>query len=105
MSIMRVIGASRHQGEFNGAKYNYTKVYAIARMDGSDGKKAGYAGLEIRALPEVYQQVMDLPFTPEGVECDVTIEQVPTGRGEFRDTVSLVKPIKPAASVIPNKAA
>lgn len=99
---MKVIGASRHQGEVETSKvkFDFTRVYTVCRQDTSTGTRAGYAGVDLRALPHVYQQVMDLPFVPEGVECDVTIEQMATGKGEFRDTVTDIKPVK-AASALP----
>lgn len=104
MPILKVIGASRHQGEVEGFKYDFTRVYTVCRQDATTGTRAGYAGVDLRGLPHVYQQVMDLPFTPEGVECDVIIEQMATGKGEFKDTVTDVKPLKSSAPA-PAKAA
>lgn len=104
MAIMKVIGASRHQGEVESSKikFDFTRVYTVGRQDSSTGTRAGYAGVDLRALPHVYQQVMDLPFTPEGVECEVTIEQMATGKGEFKDTVTDIRVIKPASALPTN---
>lgn len=103
MAKMKVIGSSRHVGEYEGRKYDYTTVYAIARQDGSTGTRVGYAGMEMRALPEVFEQVRGLNLTYDGLDCEVTTETMARGKGQYVETVVKVEPIKPT-SVIPKVA-
>jgi hypothetical protein len=104
MAIMKIIGVRKMKGQMDGsAPFDFSRIYAIGRLDPTATDRAGYSGIELRGLPKFYQpEFMSLPFTSQGIEFDVEIEQIAIGKGEFRDTVvKMTRVVKQSTASIP----
>lgn len=99
-SKMRLIGVSRHKGTFEGRAFDYTRCYFLGRLDPTK-ERIGFAGIEMRGLPEIYESVRNLNYTRDGIEVEVEVDQIALGKGETQDMIVSVKPITSAASAIP----
>jgi len=88
-----VLGGSKHKGEYEGIKYDYSKIYVPAPMEQSEIKK-GQAGVDMRAVPEVFEQIEKMNFA-QPVFCEVDTELRALGGGNARETVVSIKQVTP----------
>lgn len=95
MALLTILGVTRNQGNYEGEDYNYCTVQAISRMDSSKGVKVGFAGVEFRASPEMWDKLRALVFCDAqgrpGVVYDVEFETVAGRRGASQQWISSVK--------------
>ena len=91
-----VLGCSKHKGEYEGTPYDYSKIYCIARREESE-KSHGKAGIDMRALPEVYSKASAIDYG-NGRLCEVETEMVALGGGNARETVVSITAL-PVASI------
>ncbi len=104
MTIMKIIGVRKFKGQMEGSSaFDFSKIYAVARLDPTATDRAGFSGIELRGLPKFYEpEFLNLPFTAQGIPFDVEIEQIATGKGEFKDTVvKMVRVAQPATAIPP----
>lgn len=87
-----VLGVSKHKGEYEGRSYDYSKIYTFAPMEQSEEKK-GSAGVDMRALPQVFDAIKGADFA-RGLSCEVTTELRALGGSNARETVVSVVPVK-----------
>jgi len=90
---MLVLGVSLHQGEYEGNKYDYMKVYMVARQQQSDERK-GSAGIDMRADSSLFQQASKIDFK-QPLFCDLETEMQATGGGNMKETIVNITPCKP----------
>jgi len=87
-----ILGGSKHQGEFEGRAYDFSKIFTIAPMEQSS-EKLGSAGVDMRGTPEVFNQLAGIDFS-QPVKCEVQTELRAMGGGKAQETVVSVRPIK-----------
>jgi len=96
MAILKITGIKQSTGRMdNGFTYDHAVVFAVSMLDPSNDKVNGFAGIELRGLPEIYQKYLGYKFEAAGVPFEVTIEQVATGKGAFKDTIVAMTPVAP----------
>ncbi len=104
MSIMKITGVKQSTGTYEGNHYDYSVVYCVTSLDPTNPACNGFAGIELRGKPDIYEKYGNgsgFKFKPEGVEFDVRIDTVATGKGQFRDLVTSMTPIQSAPAARP----
>lgn len=86
-----VMGGSKHKGEYEGVKYDYSKIYVPAPLEQTDVKR-GQAGVDMRCIPEVFETIQTLDFK-QPIPCEVETELRALGGGNARETVVSLKPL------------
>lgn len=108
MARMKIIGVQEVSGKMeNGITFDFARVYAVSMLDPANSRCSGFAGIEMRGVPDIYDKYLGFEFKPEGIEFEVRIEMVASGKGQFKDTIVEMIPVEmqQARAVIPPKAA
>lgn len=89
MTIIKVTGIRKMKGQVEGGQpYDYARFYTVGRLDPTKSDRAGFATVEIKALPAFYaDKFLQLPFVPEGLPIDVEVEKVAKGKGESEEII------------------
>ncbi len=106
MSVINITGIKQSTGKTdNGFEYDHAVVFAVSMLDPTNTRCNGFAGIELRGVPAIYEKYLTFPFKAEGVPFEVQIEQVATGKGQFKDTIVKMIPVsqlqQAKASAIP----
>lgn len=106
MAIIKVTGIRKMKGQVEGGQpYDYARFYVTGRLDPTKSDRAGFATVEMKALPEFYaDKFLKLPFVPEGLPIDVEVEKIAKGKGESEEMIVKVN-LPASSSAIPPKAA
>lgn len=86
-----VLGASKHQGEFEGNKFDFSKLYVVAEREQSEISR-GSSGVDLRAIPEVFDIAKNFDYT-RPVFCEVDTALRALGGGNSRETVINIKQV------------
>ncbi|MDQ7089045.1 MAG: hypothetical protein Q9M50_00110 [Methylococcales bacterium] len=63
--ILKIYGLTKSKGTLeDGTKYDSAKVYSMARLKSADNHN-GFAGIQLRGTPEIYEKWLDFPYTKE----------------------------------------
>ena len=103
MPIIKVIGVRKLKGQVEGGQpYDHSLIYAVGRLDPTATDRKGFSGIELRGLPEFYaDSFLNLPFTRDGIEFNVEIEQIAVGKGQFKDTIVKMTRVNTSSASIP----
>jgi hypothetical protein len=90
-----ITGFKRMKGEVEGFKYDYVKVFGIAKLKPDDDQR-GAAGVEMKALPDVFDKLKKINFSTF-VMCEIDTETYAKGKGASEEYIVDIKPVDPKA--------
>ena len=96
-TVMSVTVVQNVKGSVDGNDFDFARVYAIGKLQKSENAN-GYAGIEVRGEPHIYDEFLKYPFEKNGTEFNVEIEQIAVKGGEFKNMVTKMSPVNPLPS-------
>lgn len=89
---MTLIGVQKVKGEVEGNSFDFARFYGIGKLQKSESV-TGYAGIELRGEPHLYDKFLKFDFKKEGSLFNVEIEQVATRGGDFKNMITSIEPV------------
>lgn len=91
---MTLLGVQKVKGEVDGNPFDFARIYGVGKLPTSENT-SGYAGIEIRGEPHIYEKYLKFQFAKTGTLFNVEIDQVAGKSGEFKNMVTSMEPVTP----------